>query len=130
MSIEVLTPNLPESVSDATVVNWHKQTGDKVLKNDALVDLETDKVVLEVPAPESGVLSAILRENGSIVIGGEPLATIELRTSEEAVNIETDTPVPIQKEIPLSPSVRRLVHENALDPSEIKGSGKECYRAS
>ena len=76
MNIEVLTPNLPESVSDATVVNWHKQAGDSVLKNENLVDLETDKVVLEVPAPESGVLSAILKDNGAIVNGGEALATI------------------------------------------------------
>jgi 2-oxoglutarate dehydrogenase E2 component (dihydrolipoamide succinyltransferase) len=125
MSIEVLTPNLPESVSDATVVNWHKQPGEQVSKNEALVDLETDKVVLEVPAPESGILSAILRENGSIVVGGELLATLELRTSEEAVNIDSAPPASPLKEIPLSPSVRKLVHENALDPSEIKGSGKE-----
>jgi 2-oxoglutarate dehydrogenase E2 component (dihydrolipoamide succinyltransferase) len=123
MNIEVLTPNLPESVSDATVVNWHKQAGDSVLKNENLVDLETDKVVLEVPAPESGVLSAILKDNGAIVNGGEALATIDTSTSPEPDNTATILPNK-SKDAPLSPSVRRLVHENALDPSAIKGSGK------
>ncbi|HCW07259.1 MAG TPA: dihydrolipoamide succinyltransferase [Cytophagales bacterium] len=127
MSIEVLTPNLPESVSDATVVNWHKQPGDSVLKNENLVDLETDKVVLEVPAPESGVLSAILKDSGAIVTGGQPLATIDIATKQNPVTIDTTTLTPKTKhtEIPLSPSVRRLVHENALDPSTITGTGKD-----
>ena len=125
MSIEVLTPNLPESVSDATVVNWHKQAGDSVQKNETLVDLETDKVVLEVPAPESGVLSVILKENGAIVIGGEILATIETQAIQEATVIEQPLPVAKDTAIPLSPSVRRIVHENTLDPSSITGTGKD-----
>ncbi len=127
MSIEVLTPNLPESVSDATVVNWHKQPGDSVLKNENLVDLETDKVVLEVPAPESGVLSAILKDSGAIVTGGQPLATIDIATKQNPVTIDTTALTPKTKhtEIPLSPSVRRLVHENVLDPSTITGTGKD-----
>jgi 2-oxoglutarate dehydrogenase E2 component (dihydrolipoamide succinyltransferase) len=127
MSIEVLTPNLPESVSDATVVNWHKRPGDSVLKNENLVDLETDKVVLEVPAPESGVLSAILKDSGAIVTGGQPLATIDIATKQNPVTIDTTALTPKTKhtEIPLSPSVRRLVHENALDPSTITGTGKD-----
>ncbi len=126
MSIEVLTPNLPESVSDATVVNWHKQPGETVVKNENLVDLETDKVVLEVPAPESGVLSAILKENGAIVTGGEPLASIAPLGDQPANNTETTLPeAKPETQIPLSPSVRRLVHENELDPSTIKGTGKD-----
>lgn len=127
MSIEVLTPNLPESVSDATVVNWHKKPGDSVLKNENLVDLETDKVVLEVPAPESGVLSAILKDSGAIVTGGQPLATIDIAAKQNPVTIDTTTLTPKTKhtEIPLSPSVRRLVHENLLDPSTIAGTGKD-----
>ncbi len=67
MSIEVVVPHLPESVSDATLINWQKKPGDFVNKNENLVDLETDKVVLEVTALESGILSQILRENGAIV---------------------------------------------------------------
>ncbi|MFI3120188.1 MAG: 2-oxoglutarate dehydrogenase complex dihydrolipoyllysine-residue succinyltransferase [Methylococcaceae bacterium] len=126
MSIEVLVPHLPESVSDATLITWHKQPGDSVTKNENLVDLETDKVVLEVPAPASGVLSKILKENGSIVVGGEVLALLEAQTAEETA--AAAVPEPEQDEesdIPLSPSVRRLIAENALDPSVIKGSGKD-----
>ncbi|MGZ8174189.1 MULTISPECIES: 2-oxoglutarate dehydrogenase complex dihydrolipoyllysine-residue succinyltransferase [Methylobacter] len=127
MSIEVLVPNLPESVSDATLITWHKQPGDTVIKNENLVDLETDKVVLEVPAPESGILGKILKEDGSIVVGGEVLALLEPQAVEEGQKTAATAPEPEEDEsdIPLSPSVRRLIAENALDPSVIKGSGKD-----
>jgi 2-oxoglutarate dehydrogenase E2 component (dihydrolipoamide succinyltransferase) len=130
MSIEVLVPNLPESVSDATLVSWHKKPGDAVLKNENLVDLETDKVVLEVPAPESGILGKILKEDGSVVVGGEVLALLEPQAVAEGQKTATDSAKPQEEEeeeanIPLSPSVRRLIAENALDPSAIKGSGKD-----
>lgn len=124
MSIEVVVPNLPESVSDATVVAWHKQPGESVQKNENLVDLETDKVVLEVPAPESGVVSAILKENGAIVNAGEILAKIEPQTVQNTTPTEEKLPVK-DTAIPLSPSVRRIVHENTIDPALIKGSGKD-----
>ena len=93
MSIEVLVPNLPESVSDATLITWHKQAGDFVNKNENLVDLETDKVVLEVTAPESGVLSQILKENGAIVTGGELLALLESETAQERPVTENKTSI-------------------------------------
>ncbi|MDI1278004.1 2-oxoglutarate dehydrogenase complex dihydrolipoyllysine-residue succinyltransferase [Methylobacter sp.] len=128
MSIEVLVPNLPESVSDATLITWHKQPGDTVIKNENLVDLETDKVVLEVPAPESGILGKILKEDGSIVVGGEVLALLEPQAVEEGQKTAATAPEPEdedESDIPLSPSVRRLIAENALDPSVIKGSGKD-----
>lgn len=126
MSIEILVPNLPESVSDATLITWHKKAGDYVNKNEGLIDLETDKVVLEVTAPESGILSQILKENGSLVTSGEVLAIIEVA---DAPKIQTnDTPQTISQstseDMPLSPSVRRLIHENNLDPAIIPGSGK------
>jgi 2-oxoglutarate dehydrogenase E2 component (dihydrolipoamide succinyltransferase) len=129
MSIEVLVPNLPESVSDATLITWHKQAGDFVNKNENLVDLETDKVVLEVTAPESGILSQILKENGAIVTGGELLALLESETAQERPvtenkTISAKTPGHNDEDIPLSPSVRRLIHENTLEPSLIKGTGK------
>ena len=129
MSIEVLVPNLPESVSDATLITWHKQAGDFVNKNENLVDLETDKVVLEVTAPESGVLGQILKENGAIVTGGELLALLESETAQERPVTENKTtsaktPEHNNEDIPLSPSVRRLIHENTLDPSVITGTGK------
>ena len=128
MSIEVLVPHLPESVSDATLITWHKQPGDRVIKNENLVDLETDKVVLEVPAPESGILSKILKNDGAIVVGGEVLALLEAQAFEKGPE-ESAPPLPKsghdESDIPLSPSVRRLIAENALDPSVIKGSGKD-----
>lgn len=127
MSIEVLVPHLPESVSDATLITWHKQPGDTVIKNENLVDLETDKVVLEVPAPESGILGKILKQDGSIVVGGEVLALLEPQAIEASSKTAATSPELEDNEpdIPLSPSVRRLIAENALDPSVIKGSGKD-----
>ncbi|MGZ4969029.1 MAG: 2-oxoglutarate dehydrogenase complex dihydrolipoyllysine-residue succinyltransferase [Methylobacter sp.] len=128
MSIEILVPNLPESVSDATLITWHKQPGDTVIKNENLVDLETDKVVLEVPAPESGILGKILKQDGSIVVSGEALALLEPQSVEEGAKAAAASPEAEDEEesdIPLSPSVRRLIAENALDPSVIKGSGKD-----
>ncbi len=123
MSIEVLVPVLPESVADATLITWHKQVGDSVNKNDHLVDLETDKVVLEVTAPEAGILSQVLKPDGAVVTGGELLALLESEaTSQAPAKIVADEPKP--SEIPLSPSVRRLVTENTLDPAAIKGTGK------
>ncbi|MGZ8190118.1 MAG: 2-oxoglutarate dehydrogenase complex dihydrolipoyllysine-residue succinyltransferase [Methylococcaceae bacterium] len=129
MSIEVLVPNLPESVSDATLITWHKKAGDTVNKNDNLVDLETDKVVLEVTAPESGILSQILKEDGAIVTSGEILAILDAQgtqaaTQTESQNIEAEIPEKITAELPLSPSVRRLINENTLDPAAITGTGK------
>jgi 2-oxoglutarate dehydrogenase E2 component (dihydrolipoamide succinyltransferase) len=133
MSIEVVVPNLPESVSDATLISWHKQTGDKVNKNDHLVDLETDKVVLEVTAPEAGVLGKILKNDGAIVTAGEILALLETQVAQDSSASQSNVPTaePTIKpatskvpDIPLSPSVRRLVHENTLDPATITGTGK------
>lgn len=141
MSTEVLVPNLPESVSDATLVAWHKQPGDFVNKNDNLADLETDKVVLEVPAPNSGVLTKVLIDNGTTVTSGTLLAVIEpadaaqAKAAQPASAVLPETTAPDTSEDDeieakddaeqaLSPSVRRLISENNLDPSAIKGTGK------
>jgi 2-oxoglutarate dehydrogenase E2 component (dihydrolipoamide succinyltransferase) len=126
MSIKILVPHLPESVSDATLITWHKQAGDTVFKNENLVDLETDKVVLEVPAPESGILVRILKEDGALVIGGEVLALLEVQSLQPDLSaVEGTSPEHDESDIPLSPSVRRLITENDLDPSKIIGTGKE-----
>src|SRR5476651_2587182 len=77
MSIEVKVPTLPESVADATIATWHKKVGDKVTRDENIVDLETDKVVLEVPAPADGILQEILFKEGAIVHSGELMARIE-----------------------------------------------------
>jgi 2-oxoglutarate dehydrogenase E2 component (dihydrolipoamide succinyltransferase) len=132
MSIEVLVPNLPESVSDATLISWHKQAGDSVKKNENLVDLETDKVVLEVTAPESGILSKIHQENGAIVTAGELLAVIEAQAAaqpasksvQESHDVSATKQDNTPSDMPLSPSVRRLIHENTLDPAQVTGTGK------
>ncbi|MGR8979579.1 MAG: 2-oxoglutarate dehydrogenase complex dihydrolipoyllysine-residue succinyltransferase [Gammaproteobacteria bacterium] len=153
MSIDVLVPDLPESVADATLIAWHKKEGDRVAKFENLVDLETDKVVLEVPAPESGVLGKILKEDGTVVTAGEILAVIEAQseTAQATPELQPKEAQPVTEEsqsekaedeeetvsaaakpshetpaseIPLSPSVRRLIHEKTLDPSAITGTGK------
>ncbi len=125
MSIEVLVPNLPESVADATLISWHKKVGDSVNKNENLVDLETDKVVLEVTATEAGVISELLKNDGDIVTSGEVLARISTDSTETVKKApavaEADGKAAA---IPLSPSVRRLISENTLDPAQITGTGK------
>jgi 2-oxoglutarate dehydrogenase E2 component (dihydrolipoamide succinyltransferase) len=132
MSIEVLVPNLPESVSDATLISWHKQAGDSISKNENLVDLETDKVVLEVTAPESGILNKILKDNGTVVTSGELLALIEPAVQGQQTSQQQDAirdqpekiSEPSSADMPLSPSVRLLLHENTIDPAEVTGTGK------
>ncbi len=120
MKHEILVPDLPESVSDATLVAWHKQPGDSVVKDETLVELETDKVVLDVPAPATGVLKEILKADGETVTAGELLAIMEERQpAEPEPPVESTV-----DDIPLSPAVRRLIQENQLDPHKILGSGK------
>lgn len=110
MSIEVRVPALPESVADATVVTWYKQPGEPVRREENLVDLETDKVVLEVPAPVAGTLGEIKVPAGETVRADTLLALIEADTVTEPV---------------LAPAARRLVKAMNLDPTEIPGSGKD-----
>ncbi len=127
MSLEILVPSLPESVSDATLANWYKKPGDFVEKNENLVDLETDKIMLEVPAPESGVLTEILQSDGATVKVGDVLAVLELKQAEENVAadaVEQQT-VTVTEDIPLSPAVRRLLQEKNIDPHLLQGTGKK-----
>ncbi len=77
MTIEIKVPPLPESVSDATLVGWHKKAGESVARDENLVDLETDKVVLEVPAPASGTITKIVIEDGATVVAGDVIAILE-----------------------------------------------------
>jgi len=125
MSTQVLVPNLPESVADATLITWHKNVGDHIQQDDNLVDLETDKVVLEVPAPHAGILRNILIEGGTTVTAGQVLAEIE----RQAVEPDAVAAAPIPEaasDIPLSPAVRRLLQEHpTLDPAQISATGKQ-----
>lgn len=126
MTVEVLVPNLPESVADAILVAWHKQPGDSVQKDDNLVDLETDKIVLEVPAPENGILKSIDQPNGATVSSGQLLAVIDANGSAAATPTTNKLPNGDEQAAhTLSPSVRRLIKENNLDPSLIVGTGKD-----
>ena len=131
MTIEVRVPQLPESVADATLVAWHKKPGDAVSRDENLVDLETDKVVLEVPAPAAGVIRELKVQNGATVTSGQLLALLEegaaatasapaAPRSEPAA--ETKGGASAEK---LAPSVRRLVEEHKLDAGAIPGSGRD-----
>lgn len=129
MTIEVRVPQLPESVADATLVMWHKKPGDPVQRDENLVDLETDKVVLEVPAPTAGVVRELKVDNGATVTSGQLLAILEEGAAAAAApKKETPSPkaaVPAAKVEKLSPSVRRMVEENQLNPAQIAGSGRD-----
>ncbi|GFO76977.1 2-oxoglutarate dehydrogenase E2 component [Bathymodiolus platifrons methanotrophic gill symbiont] len=126
MSLEIRVPTLPESVADATLISWHKQVGDSIEKDENLVDLETDKVVLEVPAPKAGILSEIIVQDGSTVASGDLLAKINTEPGslpKAPVAVE-DTSMQMSHDIPLSPAVRRIIFENDIDPGLLTGTGK------
>lgn len=130
MSIEVKVPVLPESVADATVATWHKKVGDKVTRDENLVDLETDKVVLEVPAPADGVLTEILFQTGATVGSGQLLGKIGEGAATSAAPAPTAATelketVSALEDKSTSPVVRRMMAEHDLHPNQIKGSGKE-----
>ncbi|WP_226067039.1 2-oxoglutarate dehydrogenase complex dihydrolipoyllysine-residue succinyltransferase [Dickeya zeae] len=134
-SVDILVPDLPESVADATVATWHKKPGDSVQRDEVLVEIETDKVVLEVPAIEAGVLEVVLEAEGATVTSRQVLGRLRpgdnsgKETSEKAQSKES---TPAQRHTAgledenndaLSPAIRRLIAEHDLDASAIKGSG-------
>ncbi|MBT3031537.1 MAG: 2-oxoglutarate dehydrogenase complex dihydrolipoyllysine-residue succinyltransferase [Candidatus Thiodiazotropha endolucinida] len=125
MSIELRVPQLPESVSDATVLSWHKQPGEHIDQDETLVDLETDKVVLEVPSPQSGILTTIHFKEGETVQADDVLGILEAGAGTPASQEQPPETPQADREAPaLSPAVRRLVKESGIDPSTIQGSGK------
>jgi 2-oxoglutarate dehydrogenase E2 component (dihydrolipoamide succinyltransferase) len=129
MTIEVKVPQLPESVADATLVTWHKQPGDAVGRDENLADLETDKVVLEVPAPAAGVLKEIKVQAGATVTSGVLLAVIEAGEVAAAPAPAASAPAakaePAKSDAKLGPAAKRLVEEKQLDASQIAGSGRD-----
>lgn len=138
MTIEVKVPLLPESVADATISTWHKKAGDVVSRDENLVDLETDKVMLEVPAPVDGILKEIIKKSGDVVQANQIVAIIEQGAAapapassgattvattgngQAAVNARSSSHAAAD----LSPSVRRVVAEHDIDVSQVKGTGK------
>ncbi|AQP35678.1 2-oxoglutarate dehydrogenase complex dihydrolipoyllysine-residue succinyltransferase [Vibrio sp. B1-2] len=135
MTIEILVPDLPESVADATVATWHKKPGEAVARDEVLVEIETDKVILEVPAPEAGVLEAIIEQEGATVLSKQLLAKLKpgAVAGEPTKDTTNDTePSPDKRHKAtltdetndaLSPAVRRLLAEHGLEASQVKGSG-------
>lgn len=132
MTIEVQVPALPESVTDATVLSWHKKPGDAVKRDENILDLETDKVVLEVPATAEGIIAETFFNEGDTVEAGQLLATInEGATASSKPTEPTIKPAPAPQAQSnkdadvLTPAVRKLVKELNLDPTQIQGTGKD-----
>ncbi|WP_147196310.1 2-oxoglutarate dehydrogenase complex dihydrolipoyllysine-residue succinyltransferase [Pantoea sp. MBD-2R] len=134
-SVDILVPDLPESVADASVATWHKKPGDTVQRDEVLVEIETDKVVLEVPASADGVLEAILEDEGATVTSRQTLGRLKEGNSggkESSAKPEAKESTPAQRQSAsledesndaLSPAIRRLIAEHNLDPAAIKGTG-------
>ncbi|WOO50832.1 2-oxoglutarate dehydrogenase complex dihydrolipoyllysine-residue succinyltransferase [Hafnia alvei] len=134
-SVDILVPDLPESVADASVATWHKKPGDSIQRDEVLVEIETDKVVLEVPASEAGVLESILEEEGATVGSRQLLGRIRLGDSTgipaDVKPAQDSTPAQRQhadiaekgNNDALSPTARRLVAEHDINPADVKGSG-------
>jgi len=129
MTSQIKVPTLPESIADALIVTWHKQEGDPVKRDEVLVDIETDKVVMEVPAAEDGVLGKIIEPEGTTVAAHQVIGSIEEGSAAapaaspakaDAPTEATDDGVAGQT----SPSVRKLLEKHGLSASDVKGSGK------
>ena len=131
MAIDIKAPLFPESVADGTVATWHKKVGDKVTRDEVIVDIETDKVVLEVVAPADGFVSQIIKAEGDTVLSQETLAIFETGTATTAsasaapvAAVVSSSPAATTANADLAPSVRKAVAENQLDASQIAGSGR------
>lgn len=135
MTIELNAPTLPESVPDGTISSWHKKAGETVRRDEVLVDIETDKVVIEVPSPADGVLKEIYKHAGDTILSNEPIGRIEPLGPGESLEAldsgpaaeapeQTGSEAETEPAPAAGPAARRLMEENALAPEDIKGSGK------
>ncbi len=126
MTTTIKVPDFPESVTDGTIVAWHKQPGEQVKRDEPLVDIETDKVMFEVPAPEDGVLEKILEQENAVVVSGQEIAAIRPLSGSEAAQAAAPPTEPADnhEEPVITPSARKLIDEQGLDPARIKGTGK------
>ena len=135
MTIELNAPTLPESVPDGTISSWHKKAGETVRRDEVLVDIETDKVVIEVPSPADGVLKEIYKQAGDTILSNEPIGRIEPLGPGETLEApdsgpaaeapeQTGSEAETEPAPAAGPAARRLMEENALAPEDIKGSGK------
>ncbi len=131
MTTELKVPALPESVSDGVLVCWHKQPGDAIRRDEALVDIETDKVVLEIPAPQDGVLEKILVADGNTVVADQVIGVINSNGVATTVTASADrvpdtvaAAGPVNNSRPPGPAARKLLAENEIDPRHLHGSGR------
>jgi len=134
MLVEVKVPQLSESVAEATLLSWHKKVGDAVARDENLIDVETDKVVLELPAPVAGVITKIVKADGGTVTSGEVIAVIDTAAdSAAAVAKAAERPTPpiaqaakeLAQQSNLMPAARKLVEDHKLDSAAIAGSGRD-----
>jgi 2-oxoglutarate dehydrogenase E2 component (dihydrolipoamide succinyltransferase) len=142
MLVEVKVPQLSESVAEATLLAWHKKEGEAVARDENLIDIETDKVVLELPAPADGVITRIIKGDGGTVVAGEVIAQIDTEAKAAAAAAPappigakpppapvepTPAPAPAQarEDARLMPAARKLVEEQGIDPTRIAGSGRD-----
>lgn len=129
MLVEVKVPVLSESIAEASLLTWHKKVGEAVARDENLIDVETDKVVLELPAPQAGVLAKIIKSDGESVTSDEVIALIDTEannSSELTAGLSPEKTAPnlaLSTQHSLSPAVRKLVAEHHLNPAEIAGSG-------
>jgi len=135
MKIEIRVPQLPESVSEAVLLNWHKQAGQFVKREECLIDLETDKVVLELPAPEDGALVEIVGKPGDVVISGQLIAYLDTEVKPEAVApvaavpaqavvAAVAAPVAASNGVKAMPAAAKVAADNGVDLSNVAGSGR------
>jgi 2-oxoglutarate dehydrogenase E2 component (dihydrolipoamide succinyltransferase) len=135
MAIEIKAPSFPESVADGTISKWHKQPGEAVKRDELLVDIETDKVVLEVLAEADGVLASIVKGEGEIVLSNELIATLDAGgTASAAPAAAAPAAAPAQAAAPAAageedsvaaPAARKLAEENGINLASVKGTGKD-----
>ena len=119
MNVEIKVPLLSESVTEATLLTWHKQEGEAVTEGENLIDIETDKVVLELPAPGNGVLAKIIKGNGEKVAGGEVIASLDTEAQAAAARLLIPPVASVA-----SPSARKMAHEKEVDVGSLHGSGR------
>jgi len=133
MLIEIKVPQLSESVAEATLLAWHKKVGEAVKRDENLIDIETDKVVLELPAPADGVLAKIIKGDGGTVKAGEVIATLDTEAKAAASAVVpakagtqpvASAPKPAASAAPAMPAARKLAEEKGLDTAAIAGSGR------
>jgi len=129
MLVEVRVPQLSESVAEATLVSWHKKAGQFVKRDENLVDIETDKVVLETPAPESGVLVSVVKGDGGTVVSKEIIATIDTdgkpaEVAAEATAATNAAPAVVERAGGVMPAAQKVAADNKIDTNSLSGSGR------